>query len=219
MAGVATITDTFTDEPVVRREYTVKITSALRIALDQLAQQYNLYTLEGTARDAEIVRVLLVCALTEGWVPRKQAGVALYVNGLMLVSQGLWLGFSDIRDDLTEAVRLTVGEVTSRNSSNAVRSATSKRFHVKVDEWMRDRIAVVARATGYVQNGTVQDTALVAALIQHAVDHPESYQYAFAAYARGIAHVRKGLTEGLVTIRDSLRAAVAVTTRLGVTTT
>jgi hypothetical protein len=197
-----------------RREYTVRITKELRETLNALAHKYNLYTAEGTPRDAEIVRVLLVCALTEGWAPREQAAVALYVNGLMLVAQGLWLGLYDIRTDLAEVIRLSVGlqeEITSPTEPERL-PRDRNRLHIRVDTWMRNRIVAAAIADGFVhENGVLRDGMLVSMLVQRAVECPAIYRHAFVVYARGIAQVRSGLMEGLTTVRDALRAAVVTT--------
>jgi len=217
MEGVLA-TDEFVATPreyPARREYTVRITKELRETLNGLAQKYNLFTAEGSPRDAEIARVLLVCALTEGWTPHEQAAVALYVNGLMLVAQGLWLGLCDIRTDLTEAVRVTIGpRVGIESRSEPERTLRDRnRLHIRVDGWIRGRVVGMAAANGFVrEDGTLRDGILVSTLVQHAVEHPEVYWKAFPAYARGITQVRGGLTSGLMAIRDSLRAAVVTTT-------
>jgi hypothetical protein len=198
----------------LRREYTVRITRPIRDTLDGLAERYNIYTPDGTPRDAEIVRVLLVCALTEGMSPREQAAISLYVNGLMLVSQGLWLGLYDVRDDLAETMRGAVGAREGLNAKegrpgNPARNPDRGRFHVKVEEWIQARLTVVATESGFVDDdGTVQDALLVAKLIEHAVEQPAIYEKAFILYARGIAKVRGGLIEGLTSVRDALREAV-----------
>jgi hypothetical protein len=204
-------------ERLARREYTIRITKPLRETLDGLAKKYDLYTAEGAVRDAEIVRVLLICALTEGWTPREQAAVALYVNGLMLVSQGLWLGLHDVRDDLAETMQSVLREGIEPRVSlpeNPPRDPERGRFHVKVDDWIRNRLVTMARVNNFVhEDGTILDAAFVVALTQRAIDHPEIYWQAFMVYARGITQVRRGLTEGLLTVRDSL--CEAVTTAAG----
>lgn len=216
MEGTFAATGKFTvvSREHARREYTVRITKELRDTLDGLAQRYNLYTVEGAPRDAEIARVLLVCALTEGWAPHEQAAMALYVNGLMLVAQGLWLGLCDIRADLAEATRLAIGscEGIEPRSEPERPQRDRERLHIRVDDWMRRRIVAAAVENGLVrEDGTLRDSVLVSTLVQRAVEHPEIYRSAFAAYARGIAQVRSGLTRGLVTIRDALRTAVVTT--------
>lgn len=205
----ACATDAFavpTKERPERREYTVRITKELRETLNALAQKYNLYTVTGTPRDAEIARVLLVCALTEEWPPHEQAAVALYVNGLMLVAQGLWLGLGDIRTDLAETMRVPQLERVEPEPPQRDR----ERLHIRVNGWIRQQIALKAAASGFVrEDGTLRDSALVSAMVQRAVAQPEIYWRAFVAYARGIAQVRAGLTGGLMMIRDALCAAVA----------
>lgn len=199
-------------EQPIRREYTIRITKELRETLDGLAQQFDLYTVEGSPRDAEIARVLLVCALTESWTPREQATIALYVNGLMLVAQGLWLGLCDIRTDLAEAVHATGPEAIE--ASCPKRPARDRaRLHIRVDRWIRERVIALAAANGFKrEDGTIADGAFLSMLMRRAVEHPEIYRQAFQAYAQGIAQVRSGLTSGLMSIRDSLRAVVISTT-------
>lgn len=217
MEGAFAVADDFAvlthDSRPSRREYVVRVTGGLREALDGLATRYNLYTTEGGVRDAEIVRVLLVCALTEGWTPREQAAVALYVNGLMLVSQSLWLGQYNIRDDLAKTMRAAVRtwedvECHESRPGNPC-DPDRERFHVKVDNWIRDRLAVVAVANNFVRkDGTILDSILVATLIRRAVEQPKIYRQAFVIYASGIAQVRQGLAAGLATVYDALRSAI-----------
>jgi hypothetical protein len=201
----------------LRKEFTVKITRTIRTTLDGLAQTYNLYTPEGTTRDAEIVRVLLVCALAEGMEPHEQAAIALYVNGLMLVSQSLWLGLHDVRADLAETMQVVIGPRSGvgrhKHLGNPVRDPDRDRFHVKIDDWIRDQLVAMARRRGHVRSdGTVLDAPLVAKLIEHAVENPDVYEEAFTIYARGITQVRVGLIEGLTLVRDALREAVTKAT-------
>mgnify|MGYP001583309840 FL=1 len=198
-----------------RREYTIKITRPISATLEGLAKRFNLYTPEGRPREAEIVRVLLVCALTEGLSPREQAALALYVNGLMLVSQGFWLGFYDVRDDICEVASTIISIDLCRSETrpgNPPSNSDRERFHVKVDSALRSLLVKTARENGFITDkGLTKDAAFVARLVEHAVANPNVYEQAFTLYAKGIMTIRAGLVEGLTAVRDSLRVAVTET--------
>lgn len=197
----------------LKREFVIRLTPDARSVVDALAAQYNLTTADGLPRDAEIVRVLLCCALMEGRPPREQAAVALYVNGLMLVSQGLWFGLYDVRDDLAKIMNRVVGtNLPQRSEGEPGKKLDRMRVHLKVDDLIRDELtAVVAKNSNYVEaDGSVLDTALVTTLVNAAAARPDMFTKPFALYAEGVSKIRLGLVAGMTTVRDTLREAVTI---------
>jgi hypothetical protein len=214
MLGVATVSRAVRDKSA-RREFTIRVSPMVRERIDELAIHYNLRAPDGTPRDAEIVRILLVCALctldkTRN-LPALKAAYALYSNGLMFLAQGLWLGLYDIREDLAAAMRTVVaapdlGVANTGRPGNPAKNPDRYRVHVKVDDWIRKRIDVYMEQNSF--SGKSRDSALVVKLVEYALNDPVTYEDAFNAYVQGMVRVRKSLIGGLTEIRDTLRVAV-----------
>lgn len=202
----------------------LRIDVAERRLLDRLADRHGLVHASGAARDAELVRVLLVSQLLAGRLPAVHAAVALRSNGVLVLSGELAQAVADLRGDIERLAHAAVGaRPPARRPAPAQRqdglsvSVDRDQVFLTLDDWLHAELERRYKAycadpelpehrrrlptpTGYVRGW------LAAALAN--VEQLDPSLQAYAALVDGVKDaIRAAARAGQETIEKALQAA------------
>lgn len=197
----------------VRHQMNVTFTENTRVQLDKLAKQYNILYVGDVPRDAELIRVLLVAALTTSNSLRERVACTLYCNSVLTLSGY----FAEVVENLRTNIGKMAGRVANttkyieperrapRSVANANKRSSRRRVFLTIDDWMRYRLEERLGSTDAdLLEKTAPDVKLVNRLLENALKNIPTHLPVIQAYSAAITNVRATIAKAVIEERDRL---------------
>ncbi len=196
---------------LVRHHISLTFDQHTRDVLDTLAEQYGFRHPNGTPRDAEMIRVLLVGVITEGNEPEVRLAYALYSNSVLDLS-GHFAGLvGNLRADigrmagrLAETGRIEPEQQPPYEGSGEKWSRN--RVYLTVDDWLRANLERMFDRADYAPlleppsgGRHVPDLQLVRQMLRSAVIHIDRHRPLVQAYSTTIDAIKDSVARAMAT--------------------